>query len=77
MGLDWQIVATGVLIAVAVTIMIRRLIRLLRSPAAGCGSACSGCAKQSSVSGKTPDGFVSLDSLVKSSSSLKDSKSLN
>lgn len=77
MGLDWQIVATGALIAIAVIIVFRRLIKLLRSPAAGCGSGCNGCAKQGPAPGTTADGFVSLESLVKASSSLKDSKSPN
>jgi hypothetical protein len=74
---NWQIVATVAFIAIAVVIVLRRLIKLLSAPAAGCGTACSGCAKQGSVTGATPDGFVSLDSLVKSSSSLKESKSRN
>jgi hypothetical protein len=73
--LNWQIVATVAFIAIAVVIVLRRLIKLLSSPAAGCGSACTGCAKQDSVPGATPDGFVSLDSLVKASSALRESKS--
>jgi hypothetical protein len=73
--LNWQIVATGAFIAIAVVIVLRRLFKLLSSPAAGCGAACSGCAKHDSAKGWTPDGFVSLDSLVKAGSSLKESKS--
>ena len=69
--LSWQIVATGAFIAIAVAIVLRRLIRLLSSPAAGCGSACTGCAKQMS-GGSQPNGFVSLDSLVKSSAAVKE-----
>ncbi len=76
--LNWQIVATGAFIAIAVAIVLRRLIKLLSSPAAGCGTGCNGCAKQASPGpGLTTDGFVSLDSLVKASSSLKESKSTN
>jgi hypothetical protein len=76
--LNWQIVATVAFIAIAIVIVLRRLIRLLASPAAGCGAGCNGCAKQAVPgSGPTTDGFVSLDSLVKAGSSLKESKSGN
>lgn len=69
MDVNWQFVATIACIALAAVIVLRRIVRLFRSPASGCGSACSGCSKQGSS--PTADGFVSLDSLVKGTASLK------
>ncbi len=67
---NWQIVATGVCIAVAALMVLRRVIRLF-SPSSQSGCQTGGCSacpshQPSDAPPQTP-GFVSLESLVKSS----------
>ena len=73
-GIDWQIVATIACIVLAAGIVLRRVIRLFSASRSGCGSACAGCVKQP-TGGSQPNGFVSLDSLVKSSVAVKETTS--
>lgn len=54
---DWQLIAVGLIVAVAVTIIARRLLRLLGGRSSGCGQ-CGG-STSSPTSGDKP--IVSLD----------------
>ena len=75
---NWQIVATAACIALAALIVLRRLIGLLSaSGPTGCQTGgCSECPTQHQA-GSTPTAhdFVSLESLVKSSTTVKEPQS--
>ena len=72
---NWQIVATAACIALAALIVLRRLIGLFStSSGTGCQTGgCSECPSQNQE-GSTPAAhdFVSLESLVNSSTTVKD-----
>ena len=69
---DWQMIATGLCIAWAISVVVRRSLALGRSPEkSGCGSGCSTCPTNTNADagnnrehpGGSESGFVPLESL--------------
>jgi hypothetical protein len=63
--MDPQLVIVGLCLAAAAIWLGWRIVRLFRTPAAGCGTGCHACSHREEAEAK--DGFVSVDQLVQSS----------
>lgn len=58
---DWQTIVVAIAVLWAVLFVARRLVRLWRRPAGGCGSGCQTC--PSSAAKSTPLVTLDLESL--------------
>ena len=74
--IDWQIVATAASIVLAIAVVLRRVIRLFSTGAAGCQTGgCASCPSQGAKGlGPTSSGFVPLETLINSTRSIDTSQ---
>lgn len=68
---DWQTIAVGITVLAASGWLARGFVTSKKA-AAGCGSGCDSCPAASRQQSRSPGGFVGLDALQSSVSTLND-----